>query len=151
MEHKDNTVHSRRDGGYHGDATTDAKSSDSTTQDSDENEAHSVDSNPADSEPTSTTPRGVVAPSPPSKRASSPPGKRASSPPGKRRKVLEPCRQNSARRLPSLRMLERQGARGNLDNASAPKLCRGMAPGTVVELKSPTHRKPSRAKVTTSP
>lgn len=127
--HRDKTAHS--DGGYHG-HRTEVKRPDSSAQDLDGEETHQrVDLNPADSEHTSSTSRIVV----------------ASSPPSKRRKLLEPCKMNSARRLPSLRMLEQQGAGGNLDSPSAPMLCRGMAPGTVVELKSPTASKPSHAKV----
>lgn len=127
--HRDKTA--RSDGGYHGDRTED-KRPDSSAQDLNGEETHPrVDLIPAESEHTSSTSRSVM----------------ASSPPSKRRKGLEPCKTNSARRLPSLRMLEQQGSGGNLDSPSAPMLCRGMAPGTVVELKSPTASKPSRAKV----
>ena len=53
----------------------------------------------------------------------------------------------SRRSLPSLRVLERQGAGCSLDNPSSPLLGRGMTCGATIELTSPTNSKPSRAKV----
>ena len=53
----------------------------------------------------------------------------------------------SRRSLPSLRVLERQGAGCSLDNPSSPLLGRGMTCGATIELTSPTNIKPSRAKV----